>query len=222
MIGLKFKSDRASSGMIRHLLALLSITCLLSSAAVSATDAAGAAYLCTKSKEAEVVTLPSGLLYRVIESGDGAFHPAIDSKTVCHYAGTLIDGTTFDSSYARGAPATFAPNQVIRGWTEAMQLMVEGDRWELYIPSDLAYGSRGSEPSIPGDAALVFTIEMIEIQGGKVPAGDDGGESSSGATSPYASCSSDISDMEVMSAASRREMVVATAFLAFVSISALV
>ncbi len=93
----------------------------------------------------------------------------MDSPTVTHYAGTFIDGTPFDSSYDRGAPATFAPEQVIQGWTEAMQLMVEGDKWELYIPSDLAYGSRG-RGSIPGDAALVFTIEMIEIKGDKVPA----------------------------------------------------
>ena len=82
-------------------------------------------------------------------------------------AGTLIDGTEFDSSYSRGSPTTFAPNQVIAGWTEAMQLMVEGDKWELYIPSELAYGERGSPPKIPGDSALVFTIEMIEIQGEK-------------------------------------------------------
>jgi len=92
----------------------------------------------------------------------------VNSPCLCHYAGTLIDGTEFDSSYSRGEPTTFAPNQVIGGWTEAMQLMVEGDKWELYIPSDLAYGDRGSPPKIPGDSALVFTIEMIEIKGEKV------------------------------------------------------
>lgn len=126
-------------------------------------------FLEQKSKEEGVITLPSGLRYKVLESGEGGFHPAGDSQVVCHYAGTLIDGTEFDSSYSRGTPLTVSPNQVIPGWTEAMQLMVEGAKWELYIPSDLAYGDRGSPPVIPGGATLVFTIEMIEIQGGKVP-----------------------------------------------------
>ena len=147
---------------------LLALACFL--LLVSATDEEGTKYLEEKSKEDGVVTLPSGLRYKILESGDGAFHPAENSPTVAHYEGTLIDGTVFDSSYARGSPATFAPNQVIKGWTEAMQLMVEGDVWELYIPSDLAYGERGSGPDIPPGSALVFKIEMIEIQGDKVPA----------------------------------------------------
>lgn len=135
---------------------------------VSATDEAGTKYLEEKSKEDGVVTLPSGLRYKVLEKGSGAFHPMVNSPCLCHYAGTLITGEEFDSSYSRGEPTTFAPNQVIKGWTEAMQLMVEGDKWELYIPSDLAYGERGSPPKIPGDSALVFTIEMIQIKGEKV------------------------------------------------------
>lgn len=98
------------------------------------------------------------------------FHPTIDSSCECHYAGTLIDGTEFDSSYARGSPTSFAPNQVIKGWTEAMQLMVEGDKWEMYIPSDLGYGDRGSPPKIQGGDALIFQMEIIKIKGGKVPA----------------------------------------------------
>merc|ERR1719373_1023867 len=122
-----------------------------------------------KSKEG-VVELPSGLQYKVLRAGDGDSHPTKDSPCECHYAGTLIDGTEFDSSIARGTPATFAPNQVIKGWTEAMQLMVEGDKWELYIPSELAYGERGSPPKIPGGSVLVFIIEIIKINGGKVPA----------------------------------------------------
>mmetsp|Transcript_6622 Transcript_6622/g.11751 ORF Transcript_6622/g.11751 Transcript_6622/m.11751 type:complete len:246 (+) Transcript_6622:69-806(+) len=156
-----------AAGRIRHLFALLSVVVFLL-AGVSATDEAGTKYLEEKSKEADVVTLPSGLRYKVLKKGNGSFHPMKDSPCLCHYAGTLIDGTEFDSSYSRGSPTTFAPNQVIKGWTEAMQLMVEGDKWELYIPSDLAYGDRGSPPKIPGDSALVFTIEMIEIQGEKV------------------------------------------------------
>lgn len=80
----------------------------------------------TQSKEQGVITLPSGLRYKVIKKGDGKSHPTVDSPCLCHYAGSLIDGTEFDSSYSRGSPTTFAPNQVIKGWTEAMQLMVEG------------------------------------------------------------------------------------------------
>jgi len=134
----------------------------------SATDEEGTKFLEKKSNEDGVLTLSSGLRYKIINKGSGAFHPMMNSPCLCHYAGTLIDGTEFDSSYSRGDPTTFAPNQVIKGWTEAMQLMVEGDKWELYIPSDLAYGASGSPPKIPGDSALVFTIEMIEIKGEKI------------------------------------------------------
>jgi len=122
-----------------------------------------------KDKEG-VITLPSGLQYKVLHEGDGDSHPTIDSTCSCHYKGTLIDGTQFDSSYDRNAPTDFAPNQVIRGWTEAMQLMVEGDKWEMYIPSDLGYGDRGSPPKIgPGDT-LIFQMELLKIKGSKVPA----------------------------------------------------
>jgi len=161
------KSNRAAAGRFRHLFALLSVASFLL-VGVAATDEAGTAYLEEKSTEADVVTLPSGLRYKALEKGKGVFHPKKNSPCLCHYAGTLIDGTEFDSSYSRGSPTTFAPNQVIAGWTEAMQLMVEGDKWELYIPSDLAYGAGGSPPKIPGDSALVFIIEMIEIEGEKV------------------------------------------------------
>merc|ERR1719436_569946 len=133
-----------------------------------ATDAKGKEFLEAKAKEEGVVTLPSGLLYKVLKKGEGKYHPTADSPCDCHYAGTLIDGTEFDSSYKRGKPTTFAPNQVIKGWTEAMQLMVEGDKWELYIPSDLAYGDRGAGGKIPGGAALVFQMEIIKIKGDKV------------------------------------------------------
>merc|ERR1712110_828520 len=89
-------------------------------------------FLAENAKKEGVVTLPSGLQYKVLRKGEGAHHPTKDSPCECHYEGTLIDGTEFDSSYARGSPTTFAPNQVIKGWTEAMQLMVEGDKWEMY------------------------------------------------------------------------------------------
>eukprot|EP00442_Polarella_glacialis_P049749 CAMPEP_0115107648 /NCGR_PEP_ID=MMETSP0227-20121206/37447_1 /TAXON_ID=89957 /ORGANISM="Polarella glacialis, Strain CCMP 1383" /LENGTH=154 /DNA_ID=CAMNT_0002505619 /DNA_START=79 /DNA_END=543 /DNA_ORIENTATION=+ len=133
-----------------------------------ATNEEGKKWLAGKAKEADVVSLPSGLLYKVVTAGSGKQHPTADSPCDCHYAGTLIDGSEFDSSYKRGQPTTFAPNQVIKGWTEAMQLMVEGDKWEMYIPSELAYGERGAGGKIPGGAALVFTMEIITIKGKKV------------------------------------------------------
>jgi len=89
----------------------------------------------------------------------------VSTPCECHYAGRLTDGTEFDSSYKRGAPTTFAPNQVIKGWTEAMQLMKEGGKWELYIPSELAYGDRGAGGLIPGGAVLIFDLELLKVKG---------------------------------------------------------
>eukprot|EP00451_Oxyrrhis_marina_P009647 CAMPEP_0204320668 /NCGR_PEP_ID=MMETSP0469-20131031/7758_1 /ASSEMBLY_ACC=CAM_ASM_000384 /TAXON_ID=2969 /ORGANISM="Oxyrrhis marina" /LENGTH=222 /DNA_ID=CAMNT_0051301933 /DNA_START=37 /DNA_END=705 /DNA_ORIENTATION=- len=135
--------------------------------AALATNEAGQKYLAEKEGEEGVIKLKSGLMYKVLKKGDGKFHPTVDSPCECHYQGTLIDGTEFDSSYKRGQPTTFAPNQVIKGWTEAMQLMVEGDKWEMYIPSELGYGEGGSGDKIkPGDA-LVFQMEILTIKGGK-------------------------------------------------------
>merc|ERR1719445_394722 len=136
---------------------------------VAGSNDASVAWLAENAKKEGVISLPSGLQYKILTSGSGKDHPSANSPCECHYRGTLIDGTQFDSSYDRGEPTTFAPNQVIKGWTEAMQLMVEGDKWELYIPSELAYGDQGSPPKIgPGDA-LIFTLEMIKIKGDKVP-----------------------------------------------------
>merc|ERR1712216_957367 len=159
---------RSTSIMLRYAV----LFCLLASTlyTVSATNEAGTKYLEENKKKDGVVTLPSGLQYKVLRKGDGTDHPTADSSCECHYEGTLIDGTEFDSSYKRGSPTSFAPNQVIKGWTEAMQLMVEGDKWEMYIPSDLAYGERGSPPKIPGGSALVFRMEIIKIKGDKKPA----------------------------------------------------
>lgn len=153
--------------MVRALVVLAAATVV---AVVGASNPEGLAFLEENAGKPGVVTLPSGMQYKVLRPGDGDSHPTKDSSCECHYAGTLIDGTTFDSSYDRGSPTSFAPNQVIKGWTEAMQLMVEGDKWELYIPSELAYGERGSPPKIPGGSVLVFTIEILKIKGGKVPA----------------------------------------------------
>mmetsp|Transcript_32887 Transcript_32887/g.77929 ORF Transcript_32887/g.77929 Transcript_32887/m.77929 type:complete len:378 (-) Transcript_32887:144-1277(-) len=132
----------------------------------AATDAAGIAHLEQNANAPGVTVLPSGLQYRVITASptpDGRM-PAVNSPCVCHYHGSLIDGTVFDSSVKRGSPLTFAPNQVIKGWTEALQLMHEGDKWELTIPSDLAYGDRGSPPKIPGGSVLVFELELITVK----------------------------------------------------------
>lgn len=134
---------------------------LLVSAVSAGTSEEGLKWLAQKKVEEGVVTLPSGLMYKELKAGDGKT-PTISTPCKCHYSGTLIDGTEFDSSYKRGEPLTFAPNQVIKGWTEAMQLMKEGSKWELYIPSELGYGDRGAGGSIPGGAALVFTMEMLE------------------------------------------------------------
>ena len=132
-------------------------------------EKAGEAFLEENKSKPGVITLPSGLQYKVLEEGAGMEHPTVSTPCSCHYAGRLLDGTEFDSSYKRGQPTTFAPNQVIKGWTEAMQLMVEGDKWELYIPSDLAYGDQGRPPRIGGGDCLIFTIEILKIKGGKKP-----------------------------------------------------
>jgi len=115
-----------------------------------------------KNKEG-VVTLPSGLQYKIIKSGDGP-KPAKDQKVMCHYRGTLIDGTEFDSSYKRGEPAEFGVGEVIKGWTEALQLMPVGSKWQLFIPANLAYGANGAGQTIGPNATLIFEVELISIK----------------------------------------------------------
>jgi FKBP-type peptidyl-prolyl cis-trans isomerase FklB len=114
-----------------------------------------------KTKEG-VKTLPSGLQYQILEPGKGK-SPSKTDKVTTHYHGTLIDGTVFDSSYERGQPATFPVNGVIAGWTEALQLMQEGAKWRLFIPSDLAYGARGAGQDIGPNTALIFDVELISV-----------------------------------------------------------
>ena len=121
-----------------------------------------AQYLEDNAKKEVLVVLESGLQYLVIESGDGAT-PTKRNSVKTHYAGRLIDGTPFDSSYDRGEPLTFGVTQVIAGWTEALQLMKEGDKWELTIPADLAYGSAGAGGAIGPNQTLVFDIKLIEV-----------------------------------------------------------
>jgi len=147
---------------------------LLCSLLASGTNEIGKKFLEENKNKDGVVTLPSGLQYKVLRTGSGTDHPTEDSPCECHYEGRVAQdwpsGETFDSSYARGEPTTFAPNQVIKGWTEAMQLMVEGDKWEMYIPSELGYGESGSPPKIGGGDVLVFTMEILKINGNKKPA----------------------------------------------------
>ena len=110
-----------------------------------------------------VVTTDSGLMYRVVVEGPGQKPTATDTVVV-HYRGSLVNGRIFDDSYQRGEPATFPLDGIIAGWQEVLQLMTEGSTWEVVIPSNLAYGERGAPPSIPPNSALVFTIELIEVQ----------------------------------------------------------
>lgn len=126
------------------------------------TKESGIAFLEENKKREGVVTLPSGLQYEIINAGLGKKPTAAD-RVQCHYEGTLIDGTVFDSSIKRGQPAVFGVSQVIAGWVEALQLMGEGSKWRLYIPYDLAYGANGAGEMIPPYSALIFDVELIKV-----------------------------------------------------------
>ena len=128
----------------------------------NAEKAAGATFLEENKKKPGVITLPSGLQYEIITKGTGAIPTALDTVKA-NYIGTLIDGKEFDNSYKRGEALTIPVGGVIRGWTEALELMPVGSKWKLYIPSDLAYGDRGAGGVIPGGAALIFDIELLDI-----------------------------------------------------------
>jgi FKBP-type peptidyl-prolyl cis-trans isomerase len=121
----------------------------------------GEAFLAANKSKEGVVTLPSGLQYKILTAGTGPKPTATDS-VVCNYRGTLVNGTEFDSSYKRGQPATFGVGQVIKGWTEALQLMPVGSKWQVFIPSTLAYGERGPGEIGP-DATLIFEVELLSI-----------------------------------------------------------
>ena len=124
---------------------------------------AGENFLEENGKKEGVVTLPSGLQYQVLREGNGKKPKATD-KVECHYEGTLIDGTKFDSSYDRGQTATFGLNQVIAGWTEGLQLMQEGAKYRFFIPYTLGYGENGAGQSIPPYAALIFDVELVAVK----------------------------------------------------------
>lgn len=122
----------------------------------------GEKYLAENAQKEGVVTLPSGLQYKVLREGNGKKPKATD-QVKCHYEGMLVDGTMFDSSVQRGEPATFPLNGVIAGWTEGLQLMQEGAKYRFFIPYQLGYGERGAGSSIPPFATLVFDVELIEV-----------------------------------------------------------
>mmetsp|Transcript_68566 Transcript_68566/g.135570 ORF Transcript_68566/g.135570 Transcript_68566/m.135570 type:complete len:237 (-) Transcript_68566:37-747(-) len=161
---------------MKYCLFSLALTPIL---ALAGTNEEGLKFLEENKAKEGVITLKSGLQYKVLKKGDGQFHPKKDSDCSCHYAGTTPaltanavdipeeEWSEFDSSYKRGDPTNFAPNQVIKGWTEAMQKMVEGDKWEMYIPSELGYGDGGSGEKIKGGDVLIFRMELLKINGGK-------------------------------------------------------
>lgn len=122
----------------------------------------GKKFLTENSKKDGVITLESGLQYEIIKSGEGA-KPTINDQVTTHYHGTLLDGTVFDSSVERGQPATFPVSGVIKGWTEALQLMTVGSKWKLFVPYDLAYGERGAGPKIGPYTTLIFEVELISV-----------------------------------------------------------
>ena len=128
-----------------------------------AAKAEGENFLAENAKKEGVKTLQSGLQYKVLREGDGR-KPSATDKVECHYEGTLINGEVFDSSYRRGETATFGLNQVIKGWTEGLQLMQEGAKYRFFIPYNLAYGEHGAGQSIPPYAALIFDVELIKVK----------------------------------------------------------
>ena len=128
-----------------------------------AAKAKGEQFLAENAKKEGVKTTASGLQYKVLRDGNGK-QPKATDQVECHYEGTLIDGTKFDSSYDRGQTATFPLNQVIAGWTEGLQLMREGAKYRFFIPYQLAYGERGAGASIPPYAALIFDVELVAVK----------------------------------------------------------
>ena len=153
---------------------LLALAALVGAAALYMNANKGADYpvastsnqegIVTNTASADTITTTSGLQYRIITEGSGTESPGPSSLVTVHYIGKLTDGTEFDSSYKRNQPATFPVNGVIRGWTEALQLMHVDDKWELTIPPDLGYGSQGAGNAIPPDATLIFEVELLEIK----------------------------------------------------------
>ena len=160
LIGAKLKfSDEEAQEIMTEFQGKMQAAQTAKSAAASS---AGKDYLEKNGKREGVTTLPSGLQYEVMKKGDGAKPTSADQVKV-HYHGTLTDGSVFDSSVERGEPAEFGVTQVIKGWTEALQLMPVGSKWKLFIPANLAYGDSSPSPKIPGGSTLVFEVELLGI-----------------------------------------------------------
>ncbi len=143
--------------------------------------AAGKAFLAANAKKPGVITTKSGLQYKILKTGHGP-QPKLNDTVTTNYRGTLIDGTEFDNSYKRGRPATFPVNGVIKGWTEALQLMHVGDKWQLFVPSDLAYGKSKRSEQIQPNSTLIFEVELLGIKGQPEPAGADTSATDTSAT----------------------------------------
>ena len=135
-------------------------------AKAEATQKEGDAFLAANKTKEGVITLPDGLQYKILKTGDGK-KPDVDDLVTCNYRGTLIDGTEFDDSSKHDGPSTFPMKGVIKGWTEALALMPVGSKWELYVPSQLAYGETGAGNVIPPNAALIFDVELVSIKSDK-------------------------------------------------------
>lgn len=130
---------------------------------IDAAKAEGAAFLAENAKQEGVVSLPSGLQYKIVTVGEGNDRPSLYNQVTCHYHGMLINGDVFDSSVVRNSPATFPLNAVIKGWQEGVQLMTEGSKYIFYIPSDLAYGDNQAGAKIGPGSTLIFEVELIRI-----------------------------------------------------------
>lgn len=136
----------------------------VSSAKAGGNKTKGKAFMAANAKKAGVISLPNGIQYEVLKAGKDTTKPKLEDKVKCHYHGTLIDGTVFDSSVDRGEPISFPLNGVIKGWQEALQLMTVGSKWRLVIPSDLAYGDNAAGPKIGPGSTLIFEVELIAIE----------------------------------------------------------
>jgi FKBP-type peptidyl-prolyl cis-trans isomerase FklB len=145
------------------LLVILATGCSKKPLTLAENKELGEKFLAENKTKDGVITLPSGLQYKVLKSGTGAT-PTVMSQVTTHYKGTLVSGDEFDSSYKHGAPATFGVMEVIPGWTEALQKMKVGDKWQLFIPANLGYGDASPAPSIPSGSALVFELELLDVK----------------------------------------------------------
>jgi FKBP-type peptidyl-prolyl cis-trans isomerase FklB len=156
-------ADEAKAVIAKLQLAMVSKQAAIAKAAGEKNKTEGETFLAANKAKEGVVTLPSGLQYKVLTTGTGS-KPTAEQTVMCNYRGTLVDGKEFDSSYKRGQPATFPVKGVIAGWTEVLQLMPVGSKWQVFIPSNLAYGERGAGADIGPNATLIFEIELVAIK----------------------------------------------------------